>query len=81
MAGEASLIAVLSVCLLGAIGIFLALLNYGILIAFMGAALGGSLLAAATAVWIASRDVKRRPDRTKQVKPTSPSPGPVETRY
>lgn len=74
------MIAILAVCVLGGAGIFYGLLQHGIFIALMGSALGGSLLAAATAVWIARSAEKRQAGTVRKV----PAPGqpvdPLETR-
>lgn len=74
------MIAILTVCVLGGAAIFYAFLPHGVFIALMGGALGGSILAAATAVWIARSAEKRRTSTVTK----APAPGaavdPLETR-
>lgn len=74
------MIAILLVCALGSIGIFFVLLKHGLLIAFLGAALGGSSLAAAVAVVIARPAAKRRQSRAGKLPSTNPAASTLQNR-
>lgn len=71
--GEESLIVLLIVAVVSGVALFLTLLPYGLIVAIVGASLGGSLLTAACAVAVAIWKTKRQHARSAKVS-LSPEP-------